>query len=198
MEGSPLKKVNIIGLILILIGISILVYAFGTKYWTRYTQNNMVKNYEQKIKEHKGKVKISKDSADSSVNYGTVGILIIPKIDLKVAVGEGTDMNTLRYAVGHFKGTAMPGEKGNFALAGHRSYTFGQYFNRLDELTTGDEIRVKTVKGSYKYKVYNTKVVLPDEVNVLNPTKDATMTLITCTPIRVATHRLVISARLDN
>ncbi|KAA8672034.1 class D sortase [Clostridium sp. MT-14] len=193
-----MKKVNIIGLILILIGISILVYAFGTKYWTRYTQNNMVKNYEQKIKEHKGKVKISKDSADSSVNYGTVGILIIPKIDLKVAVGEGTDMNTLRYAVGHFKGTAMPGEKGNFALAGHRSYTFGQYFNRLDELTTGDEIRVKTVKGSYKYKVYNTKVVLPDEVNVLNPTKDATMTLITCTPIRVATHRLVISARLDN
>ncbi len=158
----------------------------------------MVKNYEQKIKEHKAKVKISKDSADSSVNYGTVGILIIPKIDLKVAVGEGTDMNTLRYAVGHFKGTAMPGEKGNFALAGHRSYTFGQYFNRLDELTTGDEIRVKTVKGSYKYKVYNTKVVLPDEVNVLNPTKDATMTLITCTPIRVATHRLVISARLDN
>ena len=193
-----MKKVNIIGLILILIGISILVYAFGTKYWTRYTQNNMVKNYEQKIKEHKGKVKISKDSADSSVNYGTVGILIIPKIDLKVAVGEGTDMNTLRYAVGHFKGTAMPGEKGNFALAGHRSYTFGQYFKRLDELTTGDEIRVKTVKGSYKYKVYNTKVVLPDEVNVLNPTKDATMTLITCTPIRVATHRLVISARLDN
>ncbi|CAB1262427.1 Sortase [Clostridiaceae bacterium BL-3] len=193
-----MKKVNIIGLILILIGISILVYAFGTKYWTRYTQNNMVKNYEQKIKEHKGKVKISKDSADSSVNYGTVGILIIPKIDLKVAVGEGTDMNTLRYAVGHFKGTAMPGEKGNFVLAGHRSYTFGQYFNRLDELTTGDEIRVKTVKGSYKYKVYNTKVVLPDEVNVLNPTKDATMTLITCTPIRVATHRLVISARLDN
>lgn len=196
LEESPLKKVKIIGLILILIGISILLYAFGTKYWTKYTQNNMVKNYEQKIKEHKGKVKISKDSADSSVNYGTVGILIIPKIDLKVAVGEGTDMDTLRYAVGHFKGTAMPGEKGNFALAGHRSYTYGQYFNRLDELTTGDEIFIETIKGNYKYRIYNKKVVLPEDMSVLNPTGDATMTLVTCTPVRVATHRLIISARL--
>ncbi|NLU09059.1 class D sortase [uncultured Clostridium sp.] len=187
---------KITGFIFILIGIFILLYALGAKYWTMYKQNNMVKNYEQKTKEHKGKVKISKDSTDSSVNYGTVGILIIPKIDLKVAIGEGTDMTTLKYAVGHFKGTAMPGKKGNFALAGHRSYTFGQYFNRLGELKVGDEIMVETVNGVYKYKVYNTKVVLPDEVDVLNSTNNATMTLITCTPIRVATHRLIISAKL--
>lgn len=107
-------------------------------------------------------------------------------------------MDTLKYAVGHFKETAMPGEKGNFALAGHRNYTFGEYFNRLDELENGDEITMKTTKGSFTYKVYGKKVVLPEQVEVLNPTKEATMTLITCTPVRVATHRLIINAKLIN
>ncbi|MHC6178666.1 class D sortase [Clostridium sp. JNZ X4-2] len=197
-----MKRVRIIGLIFILIGILILLYAFGAKYWTRYKQDNMIKNYEQKIKNtnplNKGS-KVSKKNSDkdSKTDYGTIGILIIPKIDLKVSIGEGTDMATLRYAVGHFKGTAMPGENGNFALAGHRSYTFGQYFNRLGELKIGDEITIETIKGNYKYKIFNTKVVLPQQVEVLNATKDSTMTLVTCTPIRVATHRLIISARLE-
>lgn len=193
-----MKKTAIIGGILILTGISVLLYAFGARYLTAYRQNNMVRNYENEIKNYRKSPKTSKSNITPSINYGNVGILIIPKIDLKVAIGEGTDMDTLRYAVGHFKGTALPGQKGNFALAGHRSYTYGQYFNRLDELKIGDEIIVETVKGDYKYKIYNIKIVLPEQVEVLNSTKDATMTLVTCTPIRVATHRLIVSARLEN
>lgn len=195
LEENLLKKFRIIGLIFILIGISILLYAFSAKYWTRYKQDNMTKNYEQRIK-NANYVKKNSDK-NSKADYGTIGILIIPKIDLKAAIGEGTDMSTLRYAVGHFKGTAMPGENGNFALAGHRSYTFGQYFNRLDEIKTGDEILIETINGNYKYKVSNKKIVLPYQVDVLDTTKDPTMTLVTCTPIRVATHRLIISARLE-
>ncbi|MCH3964406.1 MAG: class D sortase [Clostridium sp.] len=190
-----MKKSKIIGGVLIFAGILILLYAFGARYLTAYRQNNMVKNYEQRIKKHK---KNAENSSDPAVNYGTIGLLVISKINLKVAIGEGTDMDTLRYAVGHFKGTALPGQKGNFAMAGHRSYTYGQYFNRLDELKIGDEIIVETIKGKYKYKIYNKKVVLPEQVEVLNPTNDATMTLVTCTPIRVATHRLIVSARLEN
>lgn len=190
-----MKSIKIISIILIAVGITILLYAFGAKYWTSHKQNNMVKNYEQRIKEQK---KSARNSSTPTVNYGTIGILIIPKINLKVAVGEGTDINTLRYAVGHFKGTAMPGQKGNFALAGHRSYTFGQYFNRLGELEDGDEITIETTNKSYKYKIYNIKIILPNQTDVLNSTKDSTMTLVTCTPIRIATHRLIITAKLED
>ena len=122
--------------------------------------------------------------------------LIIPKINISVAVAEGTDMETLKYAVGHFTGTAMPGEKGNFAVAGHRSYTYNEFLNKADQLSIGDEIIVQTKKGEFTYIIYETKVVLPEEISVLDPTKDATCTLVTCTPIRVATHRLIIKGRL--
>ncbi len=193
---------KIIGGVLILIGIIIIVYAFGAKYLTMQKQNAMIKNYENEIKDSKNIKKPKEQVADTTastdtINNGTIGILTISKINLKVAIGEGADLKTLKYAVGHFKDTAMPGQKGNFCLAGHRSYTFGEYFNRLGELENGDEIQVKTVNRDYKYKVYDIKVVLPSETQVLNPTSDATMTLVTCTPIRVATHRLIIKARLE-
>lgn len=202
--GILLKKIKIIGGVLILIGIMIISYAFAAKYWTMQKQNTMVKNYEKEIKDSINSKKTKSQTVSSDVTdltnimkNGTIGILTISKIDLKVAIGEGTDLKTLKYAVGHFNNTAMPGQKGNFCLAGHRSYTFGEYFNRLGEIKNGDEIQVKTINGDYKYKVYDIQVVLPDQVKVLNSTTDATMTLVTCTPIRIATHRLIIKARLE-
>lgn len=199
-----MRKVKIIGGVLVLIGVLIISYAFAAKYWTMQKQDTMINNYEKEIKNSKNSKKPNvKDSTIDStdlkdiIKNGTIGILTISKIDLKVAIGEGADLKTLKYAVGHFQGTAMPGQKGNFCLAGHRSYTFGEYFNRLGELKDGDEIQVKTVNGEYKYKVYDIQVVLPSQVQVLNPTTDSTMTLVTCTPIRIATHRLIIKARLE-
>ncbi|MEW9096063.1 MAG: class D sortase [Clostridiaceae bacterium] len=210
-----MKNIKIVGIVLIFIGIIIISYTFGTKYWATQKQNNMTKKYEEKIKNHRQMAESTFKNLDKSLtedlrdennsnkqpsfeDSDAIGILIIPKIDLKVAVSEGTDMETLKYAVGHFEGTAMPGEKGNLCIAGHRSYTFGEYFNRLDELEKGDEIILETIDESYKYIVYDVKVVLPDQIEVLNPTEDATMTLVTCTPIRVATHRLIINAKLEN
>lgn len=90
----------------------------------------------------------------------------------------------------------MPGDKGNFCVAGHRSYTYNQYFNRLGELGIGDEIIITTVAGKFKYDVYESKVVKPEEVSVLDNTKDEEITLVTCTPIRVATHRLIVKGRI--
>lgn len=99
--------------------------------------------------------------------------------------------------MGHFEGTALPGEKGNCSIAGHRSYTYSEFFNRLDELAIGDEITIKTPKGSFKYVVYDKFVVEPSRVEVLDATEDATLTLVTCTPVRIATHRLIVKAMLQ-
>lgn len=191
-----IKKIKILGIILIVLGLTLIIGAIGIKFFVSHKQNDMLVKYENEIKYNK-KHKEDLKKSTSNEDIEGVGILIISKINLKVVIGEGADLQTLKYAVGHFKGTALPGQKGNFCVAGHRSYVFGEYFNRLNEVNIGDEIVVKTLDGEFKYKVYKTEVVLPSQVEVLNQTNDATMTLITCTPIHVGTHRLIVKAKLE-
>lgn len=126
-----------------------------------------------------------------------IGIMTIPKIDLTVPLVNGVDDESLRYAVGRFPETAMPGEKGNCAAAGHRSFTYNQYFNRLDEIIPGDTITVKTQKGEFKYTVFEKKITTPDDLSVLENTADSIITLITCHPARSSEFRLIVKGRLD-
>ena len=121
----------------------------------------------------------------------------IPKIDEDLLLVEGVKKADLRLGTGHIPGTAMPGEIGNCAIAGHRNYTFGSYFNRLDELEIGDKVTIVYKKKNFTYEVYEKLVVLPEDTSVLNKNEtDKILTLITCTPIRIATHRLIIHAKL--
>lgn len=196
-------KRRIAGIILIVIGLAVIGTAFFMRYSAERHQKAMLDAFENTLEQvDKNQETSTNNDASPSIKppaediSGAIGVMKIPKIDLKVAIGEGVDNNTLKYAVGHFDGTAMAGEKGNFAVAGHRSYTYSEYFNRLDEVNIGDEIIVKTKKGEFTYKVNEKKVVEPTEVSVLDKTKDATITLVTCTPIRVATHRLIIKGKL--
>lgn len=126
-----------------------------------------------------------------------IAVLLIPKIDLTVAVGEGVDDHTLKYTVGHFPDTALAGETGNFCLIGHRNYTFGEFFNRLDELEAGDRVTVERDGATYTYVITESFVVEPADTWVIEPTEDAQITLITCTPVRVATHRLIVKGVLE-
>lgn len=200
-------KRRVIGIIFIVVGLSIIGSAFFMRYSADKKQKAMMNAFENTIEDVDKNLSDVNEGIDSQSSpnakppsediNGAIGIMKIPKLDLKVAIGEGIDSETLKFAVGHFEGTALPGEKGNFAVAGHRSYTYSQYFNRLDELNVGDDIIVKTKKGEYTYKVYEKKVVEPTEVSVLDKTKDATITLVTCTPIRVATHRLIVKGKLQ-
>lgn len=208
-------KIRILGIALIIVGLSIIGSALYMRHNAEKEQKNMIAEYEKILKEMGeenneagsngqsteetaagGNTAGDTPSRPSTINSNAIAILEIPKLDLTVAVVEGTEVNDLKYAVGHFKDTALPGEKGNFCVAGHRSYTYNEYFNRLDELKVGDIIRVRTEKGTFEYEMYEQKIVEPKEVSVLNPTKDATITLVTCTPIRVASHRLIIKGRL--
>ncbi len=137
------------------------------------------------------------DEGDSSSNIVVIGELLIPKLDLDVAISEGVSSRMLRYSVGHFTGTALPGAAGNCAIVGHRSYLWGEFFNRLDEMFPGDEIILSRDGKSYTYIVTEKFVVEPDELWVLNQGEMNELTLITCTPIRVASHRLIVKAELE-
>jgi len=146
----------------------------------------------------KDKPKAAAKPAKPVASQVVLGIIKIDKIKAKYPVVEGVKAENLRVGIGHVTGTSGIGQPGNCALAGHRNYTFGRFFNRLDELAVGDEIIVSTKKSDFKYKVYEKLVVKPDDVSVLKGNKDdSILTLITCTPIYIATHRLIIHARLE-
>lgn len=192
---------KIIGIIMILAGISLIVFTSFAKYKVYKNQKDMINAFENTIKDV-DKEKIDTHNSETKSEdldniKDIIGIITISKIDLKAAICEGIESENLKYAVGHFPGTPLPGKKGNFCIAGHRSYTYGEFFNRLDELQIGDEIIVKTSIGQYKYKVYEKKVVEPSEISVLDNTKESIITLVTCTPIRIATHRLIVKGKLE-
>lgn len=125
-----------------------------------------------------------------------MGLLIIPKISLEEAIREGSTKSVLSSALGHMEGTALPGEEGNCCIAGHRNYTFGKYFNRLNEMEIGDLIEIETYDAHYTYEVYDIFVVEPTQLSVLDEIEGNNLTLITCTPIFVGSHRLIIRAAL--
>ncbi len=127
-----------------------------------------------------------------------IGIIEIKKISLKLPVVEGVDNKKLKVAVVHVPMTPDIGAIGNCIIVGHRNYTYGEMFNRLDELNVGDIIKITMLDGTeYKYKVYATTVIEPGDNELFNFERgQKKLTLLTCTPIRKATHRLLVMAEL--
>jgi sortase A len=125
----------------------------------------------------------------------TVGTIEIPAVGLATRVLEGSNAGTLRLAVGHIPGTALPGRSGNVGLAGHRD----TYFRSLRRIKVGDEIRFTTVAGTFKYRVISLRVVFPNAIEVLKDTQLPTLTLVTCYPfdfIGTAPQRLIVHAEM--
>jgi len=104
---------------------------------------------------------------------GTLGEIELPRIGVSAMILEGTDDRTLRHAVGHISGTALPGQSGNVAIAGHRD----TFFRSLRNVHEGDEITVTTLNGFFRYRVDSIKVVQPDDTQVLNDSGDDMLTL---------------------
>jgi sortase A len=102
---------------------------------------------------------------------------------------------TAAFAVGYHKGTALPGDVGNVVLSGHISSPHeGNIFTRLPKVEPGDGIIVSTAERQFLYVVTETKVVTPDAVEVLDPTDEAIVTMLTCVPDGIYSHRLVVRA----
>ncbi|MEW9556010.1 class E sortase [Nonomuraea sp. NPDC050783] len=134
-----------------------------------------------------------------------VALLSIPKLGPghRYAVVEGVGAEQLKKGPGHYPGSALPGQVGNFVVSGHRT-TYGAPFNRLDELERGDEVVVDAREARYTYRVTSQDIVEPDEVDVLAPVPGkpdlrpirAFLTLSTCHPEYSAAQRLIVYAVL--
>lgn len=132
-------------------------------------------------------------------------IMTVPRFgaDWQMPVFEGTGTQSLRGGVGHYANTALPGELGNFAVAGHRT-TWAHPFREVDRLRTGDEVIVRTREALYTYRVSGHEIVEPGETDVLDPVPGdseaepvlAQLTMTTCHPEYSDWQRWVVRAVL--
>ncbi len=121
--------------------------------------------------------------------------IVIPAINVDARVVEGDGWEQLKKGVGHHIGSANPGERGNCVLSAHND-VYGEIFRDLHKLELEDEIIVYAGSQPYRYKVVAKRIIEPTQVEVMDPTPDPILTLITCYPYRIDTHRIVVIAAL--
>jgi sortase A len=123
----------------------------------------------------------------------TLGRIEIARIGIEAMILEGTDERTLRRAVGHFPGSALPGQPGNVAIAGHRD----TFFRALRSVQPEDEITLTTLNGAYRYLVDSAQIVAPEDTQVLDDSGGKMLTLVTCYPfyfVGPAPKRFIVRA----
>ena len=129
------------------------------------------------------------------------GLLEIPAIELKMPLVQGADSYSLRAAAGWWPESATMGSAGNCVIFGHRMVTYGRHFNRLDELKEGDEVCLTNTDGkSFTYIVTGSEVITPSVLvdTLYEHNEGFGVTLVTCTPTGVGSHRLLVYAQLEN
>ena len=123
-----------------------------------------------------------------------IGEILVPRLGLSAIVVQGDSPASLRRAVGHISKSALPGEWGNVALAGHRD----TYFRPLADIHLGDAIKFTTPVRSFEYVVESIEIVAPNDIQVLDPSTGHDLTFITCFPFHFvgpAPKRFIVRAR---
>ena len=148
--------------------------------YIKVKQENLIENIEKNLENTKQNEIEQKEEKETKyiLNEGEIGLIIIPSIDVKAPVCEGTSSNVLKYAVGHFEETSQ--WSGNVALASHNRGSYAHYFSRINELESGEEIIYITNMGERRYEVTENKVIEETNVEILKNTKENIITLITC------------------
>lgn len=223
---TPLQRVlSLIGELFITFGLILLLFVAWQLWWTNLAANRTQQDAVQGLIQEFDPTSLPTDSTSAartqvpdydpakptlteSPSYGQAyGVVYIPRLGTDyarpLAEGVGSDvLDTL--GLGHYPESQPLGAYGNFALAGHRQ-TNGAVLDHIDELQTGDKIYIRTAQGYYTYKVYESKIVLPSEVDVIAPNPDqpqapvaeATrrlLTLTSCHPRYGSTERYVVHA----
>ena len=184
------------GITLLSVGTGIILCSLLLNIRQRISQEQLITEFKESAELTDSAAMVEEPTTDNPAIAGDVLYnLRIPAIDSENPVREGVSRGVLADSLGHEPDTAYIGEQGNCVIAGHRNYTFGKYFNRLDEVKVGDLIYVDTRTGTKEYSVTEIKVVEPTDISILEDTGEEQLTLYTCTPIYVATHRLIIIAK---
>jgi sortase A len=199
------RRLWILEIICLIAGVAALGWLVSVRLAAARDQGNWARELETQLAARQSRLDPA-NSAATPVGAGTmamrtratsgiIGRIEAPRLGISVITREGTDAATLERAVGHIAHTALPGEPGNAAFAGHRD----TFFRGLRQVRTGDRIAVTTRSGRHEYVVRDARVVSPDDLSVLDPTPTPTLTLVTCFPFRYigpAPERFIVHADL--
>lgn len=227
-QTSVFRRV-VVPAIIILVGISVLLYPVVSTQWNNYIQRKVVEDYSSQIQDLPEEQLNAAIEAAREYNANSIGGPIldpwlsrvsednldyqqymeqlsglpamsqvsIPSIESSLPVYHGTTEEVLQKGLGHLYGTSLPvgGEGTHSVITGHTGLTTSTMWDNLIDMKEGDAVYVNTFGQKMKYQVTSTEVVLPHETESLaqQPDKDL-ITLITCTPYGVNSHRLLVHA----
>jgi sortase A len=184
--------------LLLIVGIACLGTYIVFTVQAKIYQHQLDESFEYMVRHPEPKSKSPVVKAEPVFDEGDmVGRLEIPRLDVSVMVLEGIASRTLRLGAGHIPGTAFPGSGGNTGIAAHRD----SFFRALSNIQQNDRIRFEMLGKTVEYRVVSTSIVKPDDVSVLDPGKDETLTLVTCYPfyyIGPAPKRFIVKATMDS
>ncbi|MGL4796639.1 MAG: class D sortase [Paraclostridium sp.] len=182
---------NKISKLLLIIGFILIIGSVYIKIYSKNQENKGIKNFENKS------INMEKEIYDmGNVEIGDeIAIIKIPSIKLNTVVVHGMEKEYLDYYVCHFENSSMPGELGNFSLAGHSSYIYNEVFNNLHKVKVNDEIHIKTLENEFIYTITDISEVTPDRVDVLKEDMNKKeITIVTCTSS--GKNRLIVKGEI--
>ncbi|MDD6344638.1 MAG: class C sortase [Oscillospiraceae bacterium] len=219
---------TVILLFILLVGLSVMFYPTVSDWWNSRVQSRAIANYDQTIQHidphrydeiwaeaNEYNKKLAElyapfSNADEISGYddildlsgtGIMGYITIPVIKVELPVYHGTSAEVLNIAAGHLKGSSLPvgGKNTHAVISAHRGLPSARLFTDLDQLVKGDTFTITILDQIFTYEVEEILIVNPDEMDKLSIIPDGDyVTLMTCTPYGVNTHRLLIrSHRID-
>ncbi len=206
------RGVHVLGELLVTLGVVILLFVAYELWWTGFytqrAQHHVISQLRHSwaapppldAQHHRTVASVASPS-----NGKGIAVLRIPRLgkDYVFAIVEGTGTDDLKKGPGHYSGTAMPGQLGDFAVAGHRT-TYLHPFYDLNELKRGDPIVIETRTTWFTYRVSGTQIVDPHDIATVAPVPNHPgrtphqrwLTFTTCNPRYSAAQRLVVHGKL--
>ncbi|MBE6007854.1 MAG: class C sortase [Lachnospiraceae bacterium] len=218
------KKTTILLVIMFIVGLSLLLYPTVSNYWNSLHQSRVIRDYSDSAsslnKEKYEKVKeeavyyndvlsgvIVTDDAKSydevldPFGTGIMGYIEIPAIGCELPIAHGTEDDTLKESIGHLEWTSLPvgGKSTHSVLSGHRGLPTAELLTNMDKLKLGDRFTLHILGEELEYMIDQIIVVEPEDTSALGIIKDMDLvTLVTCTPYGINSHRLLVrGTRID-
>jgi len=181
------RAVSVLSALLLIAGVAMLAYPFATNLYQNRLQDKLGKQLASPELKQKYRNRL--------VGVGdSLTRIKMPAIHVDVVVVEGITPTALRAGAGHYPQTPLPCEKGNVAIAGHRT-TYGKPFADIDQLRVGDQIELDTPVGGCVYELKRAPFVVDKaDLSVLNPSSDKSLTLTSCHPKGSAAKRIIVKA----
>lgn len=216
---------TIVFVCIFLVGLSVMLYPTFSNWWNKNIVSHTVASYKEKVAQmddgeaerlmneaHEYNEKLAKLTApftnfdklkgyDDILNIsgtGIMGFVSIPNINVELPIYHGTSEGVLQIAAGHIQGSSFPvgGASTHAVISGHRGLPSARLFTDLDQMVEGDTFTINILNEVLTYEVEKILIILPTESDKLAiiPNEDE-VTLVTCTPYGVNSHRLLIRGR---